>query len=254
MNKILIIIPVYNEEENISSVIQELQQAAPSADILAINDCSQDETEQILRKSGVNYINCPYNLGYSGVLQTGFKYALTKGYPFVAQFDGDGQHVASELVKMFDEMNRKSCDILIGSRFLEKSDYHHPFLRRFGTGLFRIAIRMITKTRITDPTSGMQVLSKRVYSYYAQKFNYPEFPDANLVTEMILSGYKVRDVAVIMKEREFGESMHSGLLKSGKYMIKMIYSLILMIFRFPRHRRIVIKQSGAKSNELYEKQ
>lgn len=209
MKDLLVIVPAYNEEMNITNVINELREDIKEADILVINDCSTDNTPKILEEMKVNYITTPFNLRYAGGVQTGFKYALAKGYKYVAQFDGDGQHVASELNKMFQKMKEDDVDIMIGSRFKEQTEYKHPFFRRVGTALFQKIIKIACSKEITDPTSGLQILSKRVYTRYAKINNYPEYPDANLIIEMLMQGYKIEEVPVKMKERIYGESMHS---------------------------------------------
>lgn len=231
MKKLLIIIPAYNEEANIVKVIEELQQYIDCADILVINDCSTDRTKYLLQEIGVNHLNTPFNLGYAGVIQTGFKYAKYKGYQYVAQFDGDGQHVASELKKMYDLIQEKELDIVIGSRFMGVGEYHHPFFRKLGTNIFRGIIRLVSGKEITDPTSGLQVLNKRVYERYAEMFQYPDYPDANLLVEMLLQGYRIEEVGVHMRERIAGVSMHAGIYKPIKYMIKMFYSLGISIIK-----------------------
>ena len=164
MKDLLVIVPAYNEEMNITNVINELREDIKEADILVINDCSTDNTPKILEEMKVNYITTPFNLRYAGGVQTGFKYALAKGYKYVAQFDGDGQHVASELNKMFQKMKEEDVDIMIGSRFKEQTEYKHPFFRRVGTALFQKIIKIACSKEITDPTSGLQILSKRVYT------------------------------------------------------------------------------------------
>ena len=201
MKDLLVIVPAYNEEMNITNVINELREDIKEADILVINDCSTDNTPKILEEMKVNYITTPFNLRYAGGVQTGFKYALAKGYKYVAQFDGDGQHVASELNKMFQKMKEDDVDIMIGSRFKEQTEYKHPFFRRVGTALFQKIIKIACSKEITDPTSGLQILSKRVYTRYAKINNYPEYPDANLIIEMLMQGYKIEEVPVKMKER-----------------------------------------------------
>lgn len=232
MNKLLVIIPAYNESENILGVIEELKRDIQEADILVINDCSKDNTEQLLKENAINYMNTPFNLGYAGVVQTGFKYAMYKGYEYVAQFDGDGQHVAKELAKLYEVARTGNADIIIGSRFKEKTEYNHAFFRRLGTWMFQKVIKYTTKQEISDPTSGMQVLNKKVYYRYAKINNYPEYPDANLLTEMLLEGYQVEEVSVVMRERMAGVSMHAGILKPCKYMIRMFYSLIIIICKY----------------------
>ena len=232
MKDLLVIVPAYNEEMNITNVINELREDIKEADILVINDCSTDNTPKILEEMKVNYITTPFNLRYAGGVQTGFKYALAKGYKYVAQFDGDGQQLASELKKMFQKMKEDDVDIMIGSRFKEHTEYKHPFFRRVGTALFQKIIKIACSKEITDPTSGLQILSKRVYTRYAKINNYPEYPDANLIIEMLMQGYKIEEVPVKMKERIYGESMHSGIWSPISYMITMFYSIFLIIIKY----------------------
>ena len=155
----------------------------------------------------------------------------------IAQFDGDGQHVASELVKMFNVAKQGKSDIIIGSRFIEKTGYNHTFFRRIGTELFKKIIKIFCDKEITDPTSGLQILSKDVYEKYSLINNYPEYPDANLIIEMLLLGYKVEEVPVQMKERIYGESMHAGIWGPFTYMLRMFYSIFVILVKYNRIKK-----------------
>lgn len=230
--ELLVIVPAYNEEKNIMGVVNDLQTQLDFADILVINDNSSDNTAQILQENGVNFVTTPFNLRYAGVIQAGFKYAISQEYEYVAQFDGDGQHLASELRKMYNTIKKEKADIVIGSRFMEKTEYKHSFARMIGTTIFQKIIKWSCKQEITDPTSGLQILSKPVYTRYSKIANYPDFPDANLIIEMILSGYKIVEVPVIMKERLYGESMHAGIWGPFMYMIRMMYSIIVILINY----------------------
>nr|WP_307990865.1 glycosyltransferase family 2 protein [uncultured Niameybacter sp.] len=230
MQDLLIIIPAYNEEANIERVIEELKRDIPKTDILVVNDSSKDNTLNIVKKLDVEVITTPFNLGYAGVIQIGFKYAAMKGYKYVAQFDGDGQHVAKELDKLYKGIQKSKVDIVIGSRFKEKTEYEHAVFRKIGTAIFQKIIWYSCKQKITDPTSGMQVLNYKVYSKLAQIHNYPEYPDANLLTRLLLEGYKIEEVPVQMRERVAGVSMHAGVWKPIKYMIAMFYSILIILF------------------------
>lgn len=232
-SEILIIIPCYNEELNISKVINELRNDFSIADILCVNDCSKDNTLEVLKSSnGISYLNLPINLGYSGALQTGFKYAVENNYQYVIQFDGDGQHIASEAKKLFEKLKSENLDIVIGSRFKENSGYKHGFFRTLGTKVFIILIHIFAKKHITDPTSGFQVLKKEVFTRYSKIHNFPEYPDANLIIEMILLGYTVDEVPVKMRLREFGVSMHGGFWNPIQYMIRMFFSIFMIFISF----------------------
>jgi len=231
-NTFLFIIPCYNEALNIEKVVLELKSEFPDADILIVNDASKDNSLEVIKNLGVAYLNLPFNLGYSGALQAGFKYAEANGYDFLVQFDGDGQHIASEAGKLINVFHEFTCDIVIGSRFLLNSGYKHGLLKTIGTSLFTMLIKLICNETISDPTSGFQVLSKRTISRYSKMNNYPEFPDANLIIEMLILGYKIKEVPVKMRLREFGVSMHSGFWRPVKYMIGMFYSIFMIILNY----------------------
>ncbi|MEG0681713.1 MAG: glycosyltransferase family 2 protein [Eubacterium sp.] len=241
--KILMIIPCYNEEQNIKMVVEDIKENFEEADILLINDCSTDQTLEIIKslENVVDYINLPINLGYSYAIQTGFKYAVQENYDYLLQFDGDGQHLASEAKKIFELACKTDVDIVIGSRFLSKTDYNHSFFRKIGTKIFQKSIKILAGETIYDPTSGLQVLDKKVFTQLSKIYAYPEFPDANLLIELIYQGYSINEIAVQMKEREFGESMHGGIIKPIKYMFKMTYYSDVIFFNNLTGRRKVKK-------------
>jgi len=237
---VLFVMPVYNEEKNIRKPVGDIRSNFKDANIIAINDCSTDKTVRALKELEVNYLNLSVNLGYSGAVQTGIMYANRNNYDYVIQFDGDGQHLASEACKLYEEIIASEYNIVIGSRFLDKTDYKHPFFRKIGTAFFSFIIKIITGKRITDPTSGFQILDRKTIEKYSEPGQYPEFPDANLIARMILDGFKVKEISCGMAERIDGVSMHAGIIKPIKYGIKCTYSLLLIslyrIFRRkPKH-------------------
>lgn len=228
-NKILFVIPAYNEAENIEKVLKEIKKDVNYADILVINDCSKDNTEEIVKKNGVKCVNNVFNMRYAMAVQTGIKYAYQNGYDYVIQFDADGQHIAKEAERLYKKSIETNSDIIIGSRYLEDTGYPCPKFRRIGTKIFEKIIKIFCKKRIADPLSGFQCLNRRVIEKYSKMGNYPEFPDANLVIEMLLLGYKIEEVPVKMRLREAGESMHGGIIKPIKYMINMFYTIFFIL-------------------------
>jgi glycosyltransferase involved in cell wall biosynthesis len=231
VNKVLMIVPAYNEELNLETVAEDIKNNFNEADILFINDCSMDNTLNVIKRiEGIFYLDLPINLGYSYAVQTGLKYAVQEGYEYLVQFDGDGQHLASEAKKMYEYALETEADIVIGSRFLSTTNYQHSFFRKVGTKLFQIIIKMLTGKKIYDPTSGLQVLKRKVFTPLSKIFAYPEFPDANLLIELIYQGYTIEEISVQMKNREFGESMHGGVIKPIKYMLKMFYYILVVFF------------------------
>lgn len=235
-DKILFVIPAYNESENIEKVLEEIRRDVNYADILVINDCSKDNTKEIVVSNNVNCINNIFNMRYAMAVQTGIKYAYQNGYDYVIQFDADGQHIAKEAEKLYRYCKKNNCDIVIGSRYLEDTGYPCPFFRRLGTKIFEKMIKLFCKKKIADPLSGFQCLNKKVIEKYSKMGEYPEFPDANLVIEMLLSGYNIKEVPVMMRLRESGESMHGGIIKPIKYMVNMFYTIFFIMITYQKKK------------------
>ena len=230
-DRVLIVIPAYNEAENIEKVLKEIRNDINYADIVVINDCSRDNTKKIVEENGIKCLDLPFNMGYSVAVQTGIKYAYQNDYDYVIQFDADGQHIAKEAEKLYKAIKKNKTDIVIGSRYMKDLGYPCPFFRKVGTNIFRIIIKMFCRKNITDPLSGFQCLNKNVITRYASIGGYPEYPDANLIIEMLLAGYTISEVPSKMRLREFGESMHGGIIKPIKYMIQMCYTILFIFIK-----------------------
>ena len=230
----IVVIPAYNEAETIGDVIASIKKEIKGADILVVNDCSSDDTELKIRSGGgsVIYINNIHNMGYAMSIQTGIKYAKENDYDYVIQMDADGQHLAAEAKKLLDAAISKKADIVLGSRFKVDTGYKSPFFRRIGTKLFEFLIKIFCNKTIKDPLTGMQVLGRRVISYYSELGAYPEYPDAGLLIEMIMKKYKIVEVPVKMKQRKTGTSMHDGILSPISYMIRQFYSCVIVFIKF----------------------
>ena len=232
--RVLVVIPAHNESESIRGVLKDIKTELKDVDILVVNDCSTDDTAEKIREfdSTIKILKNPFNLGYALSIQTGIKYAARHGYDYVIQMDADGQHLASEAQKLLDTCVEKNADIVIGSRFKKKTGYKSPFFRRFGTKLFESIIKIFTGKRITDPLTGFQCLNRRTIEYYAIPGNYPEYPDAGLIIEMLMKKYKIVEVPVVMKQREAGVSMHAGFIGPIKYMITQLYTCVIIVVKF----------------------
>lgn len=259
--ELLIIIPVYNEEEAIGSLLDEIRAIGieEHGDILVINDGSTDDTQRIVEEKQVDIINKPFNLGYGSTLQLGYKYATDKEYQYIIQIDGDGQHDLSNIKVVYDALTREydQPDIVIGSRFLsDENEMETTFLKNVAIGLFRKVIRFFTKQEITDPTSGLQGLNRSAFSFYSKYGNFDyQYPDINMIIQMLLKGYKIEEVPAHMYERESGESMHSGILKPIKYMILISLSTVSILIR-QRDGYVKLckeKRKRAGRNEVKEK-
>ncbi len=184
---------------------------------------------------GARVVELPCNLGYGGAIQTGFKYALARGYDVVLQMDADGQHDPGSARDLLAPVLRREADVAIGSRFLGQAKYRIPGLRRLGMGVFASIASFVTRQRFSDPTSGYQALDRRVFEFLAHD-NYPsDFPDADTIILLALAGFRVCEVPVTMEARTAGTSMHSN-LKAFYYVVKMFLSILMVLLRQKRLR------------------
>ena len=223
--KKLVIIPAFNEEGNLEKTVKDIKDNAPDFDYVIINDCSTDKTLEMCRRHGFSYLNLPVNLGIGGAVQTGYRYAYYHGYDIAVQFDGDGQHSVSHLEDMVTTLIDTESDMVIGSRFIEKEGFQSSGLRRIGIKYFTGLIKLLTGKKITDPTSGMRMVNRKLLEKFTNE--YPkDYPEPESVVTILSENYKVKEVPVIMNEREEGVSSIS-LRNSVYYMIKVSFAILI---------------------------
>jgi glycosyltransferase involved in cell wall biosynthesis len=234
---VLVIIPAYNEAENLPHVLADLARCAPGLDVVVIDDSSWDETPQIAAALGAHVVSLPNNLGYGGALQTGFKFALERGYAYAVTLDGDGQHDCACIAALLAPVQAGAADVAIGSRFLGEVEYHTTWAKRLGMRLFGAVVAHYTGRRITDVTSGFQALNHKVLTFFARD-NYPaDYPDADMLLLLHYAGFRVTEVPVNMRNRLTGVSMHSS-WKVFYYICKMFLSLFIIWLRQKTRRRL----------------
>jgi len=225
-----IIIPAFNEEKQIASVIEGIRKYS-DADIVVIDDGSEDMTAKIARKVGVCVICHPFNMGYGVALQTGYKYAVKNGYEPLLQIDGDGQHDPGYIPALFAIIENRECDLVIGSRFLKNTSDQTGIFKLIGIKLFRQIIKVITGERITDPTSGYQCMNRRIFQYCAAEGFPNDYPDANIVILLHRMGFIISEFPVTMVPNPEGRSMHRGVFKATYYVFKMFLSILVILLR-----------------------
>ena len=176
--KVLLIIPAYNEEENILNTCTKISEFSDEIDYIVINDGSKDNTLKILRENNINNINLINNLGIGGAVQTGYKYAYENGYDIAIQFDGDGQHDVNYVPNICEPIVEGKADMVIGTRYLDKneSQFQSTFMRRLGSNIISFFIKVCTGKKITDPTSGFRAANKKIIEEFAKEYptDYPE--------------------------------------------------------------------------------
>ncbi len=225
--KTLIIIPAYNESENIERVVANIKQECPEYDYLIINDCSTDSTPQICKENNFNHINLCCNLGIGGGVQSGYLYAYRNGYDYAVQIDGDGQHDPKYIAQMIDVLEKENADMAIGSRFITKEGFQSSGMRRFGINFLSTLIRMACGAKVKDVTSGFRVVNRKYIEFFSKDYA-DDYPEPEAIVAVTLRGGKVVEAPVVMREREGGVSSISP-FKSIYYMIKV--SLAILLYR-----------------------
>ncbi|MBQ6148758.1 MAG: glycosyltransferase family 2 protein [Oscillospiraceae bacterium] len=223
--KVLVIIPAYNEEENIKGLIAELKSHYPDYDYVVINDCSKDHTKDILRENGFNYVDLPVNLGIGGGVQTGYLYAVQNDYDIAVQMDGDGQHDPAYLGDLVEKVASGETDMCIGSRFIANEGFQSSALRRFGIRFLKVLIRICCGVTVHDNTSGFRATNKELNQFYSQNYA-QDYPEPEAIIAAVNNGFRVMEVPVQMRERKGGVSSINP-IKSVYYMIKVSLAIII---------------------------
>lgn len=233
IKKIAVIVPAYNEEKAIVGVVSDINALDLGKDftitVVVVNDCSKDNTSDSVRKQNCVLLDLPVNLGIGGAMQTGFIYAFENGFDYAIQVDGDGQHPPSEIPKLVKKIVDAELDIVIGSRFIEKSGFKSTFSRRMGINFFRKVIRLFCGITITDSTSGFRIINQKTLSIVCE--NYPdEYPEPESIILYHRHHLKIGEVAVEMRERQGGVSS-IRMFNSLYYMLKVSIAIVFTFVR-----------------------
>jgi hypothetical protein len=203
---ILISVIVYNEEENINSVVDDIL-SFPNLDLIVIDNGSFDNTVNILKEKKINYITHCVNSGNSaGTLMTYMKYGFLNNYDIICQFDGDGQHIAKELYKIIDPIKNNEADYVIGSRFLDKIGFQSSFFRRIAIKIFANIDSLIIGHKVTDVTSGFRAYGKKVIELFGNYYKHEIYDTNQLLLLSYFAGARICEVPVKMRERVHGKS------------------------------------------------
>ncbi len=223
------VIPAYNEQDTIASVVQEVKSSAPFVDVLVVDDGSHDDTYERARNAGATVLRHPFNMGIGAAVQTGFIYAVANGYDVAIQVDGDGQHDPKFIKEMLDVIGSGNADVVSGSRFLQKRGFQSSFLRRIGIKFFQLIYRLLVGMDVTDCTSGFRAFGGDALRFVAK--NYPDdYPEPEVLIMLNKAGFKFREIPVVMRSRQGGATSIRG-FKSLHYMIKVTFALIMHSIR-----------------------
>lgn len=227
---VLVIIPAYNEEATVTTVLDTLRDTVPEYDVLVVDDGSRDRTAEVVRGHGHGtLIRLPFNLGIGGAMQTGYKYALRNGYDIAVQCDADGQHPVSKIPDIVDAVISGKADLVIGSRYVAPSEYRPSTIRRIGKSIMSRIVDAAIGGGVTDTTSGFRAANRNVIRTFAR--HYPDdYPEAEALVILHKAGLKAAEIPVEMLPRQGGQTSISA-PKAVYYMVKVALAIFIDLFR-----------------------
>ncbi|MEZ5978311.1 MAG: glycosyltransferase family 2 protein [Planctomycetota bacterium] len=209
-SRVMVLVPAFNEAERIGAVVRGVARVLPDAEIVVVDDGSRDDTTLEATRAGARVLDLPFNLGYGGALQTGYRYALENRTDVIVQMDADGQHDPAQIPALLETLEREGADLVIGSRFLAPSGYTMGATRTVGRKLFQRLAR-VAGLEVTDPTSGFQAIRRSVFSIYVDPFFPTDYPDVDVLLVVHRAGHRIVEVPVVMHQTTRPSTLHGGL-------------------------------------------
>jgi glycosyltransferase involved in cell wall biosynthesis len=233
--KLLILIPAYNEEGAVGSVVEEVRAVMPGTPILVVDDCSEDATRHVAKQAGADVLPLPYHLGLGGCVQAGYRLAFELGYDYVIRVDGDGQHDPACIPEMLAALQRENCEMVIGSRFLNGDGEHTGFLRALGIVFFRAILRPILGRPVKDPTSGFVGVNRTALAVFSRSFPL-EYPEIEALVVLQRKRFRFVEVPVRMRNRRAGHSTITA-LRSLYYPVHVLLGVFVNVLKFEGRRK-----------------
>lgn len=228
--RVLVVMPAWNEQEAIAASIADVRAACPDVDLLVVDDGSTDATAELAERAGAMVCRLPYNLGVGGAMRTGYRYAVRRGYDVVVQIDADGQHDARYLDQLIARL--EDADLVIGVRFAgEGTAYRVSWIRRLAMVMLARALSRMARTRLTDVTSGFRVVNRRTAALFAAHYPAEYLGDTVESTVIALrAGCVVAQVPVQMRVRQGGRASQSP-FRAALYLCRAVVALALALVR-----------------------
>ena len=229
---LLIIVPAYNEEAAVGGVVRNIGEAVPGVPVVVIDDCSKDATIEVARAAGADVLCLPHHLGLGGCVQTGYKLAYELGYEYVIRVDGDGQHDPRDIPRILHALRTSGCQMVIGSRFIERDGVHTSASRSIGIRFFRAVLRPILGKPVRDPTSGFVGVTRSVLQVFSASFPL-EYPEIEALVVLQRRAFRFEEIPCRMLPRTTGKSSITA-VKSIYYIVHVLLGVFVNVLKYER--------------------
>ncbi len=238
--KLLVLVPAYNEEGAIGGVVRAVYEQMPGVPVLVIDDCSTDTTIATANLAGAHVLGLPHHLGLGGCVQTGYKLAFELGYEYVIRVDGDGQHDARDIPRVFDALKKTGYEMVIGSRFVESNGQSTGPVRSLGILFFRTVLRPILGQKVYDPTSGFVGVNRQALAVFGKSFPL-EYPEIETLVVLQRKRFRFLEVPCHMLPRTTGRSSITA-VKSIYYIIHVLLGVLVNVLKYEGGRKTLGKK------------
>ena len=234
MSELLVLIPAFNEEAAVGDVVRSVRASMPGVPILVVDDCSQDSTITVAKAAGAGVLTLPHHLGLGGAVQAGYKLAFELGFQYVIRVDGDGQHDARDIPRVYEALRKSGCEMVIGSRFMDGKTVYTSRTRSLGIHFFRIILRPILGKDVRDPTSGFVGVNRSALQVFSKSFPL-EYPEIEALVVLQRKAFRFAEEPCRFHPRKTGRSSITP-IKSIYYIVHVLLGVFVNILRLPRLR------------------
>jgi glycosyltransferase involved in cell wall biosynthesis len=246
-SSVLVIVPAYNEEAAVGTVVRGVQEAVPGVPVLVIDDCSLDSTVGVARAAGARVLSLPHHLGLGGCVQAGYKLAYELGFEYVIRVDGDGQHDPHDILPILEALQKTGCEMVIGSRFVEQNGSQTSMIRSLGIRFFKLVLRPILGRKVHDPTSGFVGVNRRALQVFSRSFPL-EYPEIEALVVLQRKAFRFEEVPCKMHPRTTGRSSITA-LKSIYYIVHVLLGVFVNVLRYEGRARRRARSPSKKQTE-----
>jgi len=232
---LMVIVPAFNEEAAVGRVVSEIRQILPGVPVLVIDDASLDSTIAVARAAGARVLALPHHLGLGGCVQAGYKLAYELGYEYVIRVDGDGQHDARDIPRVFARLRESGAEMVIGSRFVEENGSRATLIRGIGIRFFRAVLRPILGKPVHDPTSGFVGVNRSALQVFSKSFPL-EYPEIEALVVLQRKAFRFEEVPCKMRPRTTGRSSITR-LRSLYYIVHVLLGVFVNVLKYERRAR-----------------